>query len=682
MKVHQFLVILAVLMILGGCCSKTSFVENHKAAAVIVVPEGTAPAIGVPQATDADTNLKRREKLSEIEIKQGQDNANQWYSATVNSVAVGAAELQKYIEKSTGARLDITTEDRLTRSDLSKRKIFVGPCKEAKSLIDITKIQPEGFVIKTKDRNIYIVGRDQTPDGLAADGTLNGCYEFVKRYLGVRWLMPGELGEVVPKTASLEPGEIDVKEEPLLWQRRIRDCHAHVEYGRIAEVLGNWGVPMSEWEKFFDADITNAWFRQHRLGARVELKYMHAYIGWWDRFHETYPDIFAMQPNGSRINTNVREQLCVSNPQLWDLVAQEKIKELKDNPHLTAASITPNDGGENKFCCCERCRSWDPPAPQINDNDPDSKKANRRQPLTDRYFRFNNEVARRVAKEMPDRYLGVYAYSVYRTLPIQLEHIEKNLIVGYVGFNSYLSDKKRQTDRDYWLKWSKLANQLFIRPNLFWGYMSLPENYARKVAADIRFMADNGMRAADFDGLVGNWGLEGLNYYVVAEMLWNPYTDANAIIDDYCRAAYGKGAPAMKVYYDQLEELTNAIAREGKYRDLRADPENLVGYYSDNVLNRFQLHLDKAVAAIGDSDPAAVERVKLVTDGLDYTRKVRQLVLAASNVRIGQSSKEDFEKVKAEVDKYFALHVMQWSVATTHNYIYISSTLSLEPVKR
>jgi hypothetical protein len=98
-KVHQFLVILAVLMILGGCCSKTSFVENHKAAAVIVVPEGTAPAIGVPQATDADTNLKRREKLSEIEIKQGQDNANQWYSATVNSVAVGAAELYRKIHR-------------------------------------------------------------------------------------------------------------------------------------------------------------------------------------------------------------------------------------------------------------------------------------------------------------------------------------------------------------------------------------------------------------------------------------------------------------------------------------------------------------------------------------------------------------------------------------------------------
>jgi hypothetical protein len=678
MKTYRFLVVAAVITILCGCSVKAAFVEGHKPKAIIVIPAGTTPHAGPVESTDTDVELKGGPK-SEIQIKQGLVNENQWYSATANSVAVAAMELQNYIEKATGAKLEIKAEDKLSPDDASLNKIFVGPCRDTIAFIEVSKIQPEGFVIRTKDGNLYIVGRDQTPEGLPSDGTLNGCYEFLQRYIGVRWLMPGELGEVVPKTDSLKLGEIDIKEEPLLWQRRIRDCHAHLEYGRVADALKNWGFQMSEWEKFFDTDITNAWFRHHRLGARVKLKYMHSNMGYWDKYHKEYPDIFAMQPNGSRVNTNVREQLCVSNPKVWELVAEEKIKELKENPQLTAASITPNDGGENKFCCCEKCAALDPPgSPKIYGDD-----GNLRSPqisLTDRYFRYYNEVAKQVAKELPGRFLGVYAYSVYKLPPVTLDRLEKNLIVGYVGFNSYLDDKKRQEDRVLWLNWGKLAKQLFIRPNLFWYNMGLPTNYARKVAADIRFMADNGMRASDFDGLIGNWGSEGLNYYVVAQTLWNPYADVNEIINDYCQAAYGKGAPAMKEYYSWLEELTGRIAREGEYVR-RADAEKLFGYYTDEVLKQLQSHLDNAVDAIGGSDPAAVERVKLVADCLDYAQKVRQLVLAAYNVRTGQSTKEEFDRIKTETDKYFASHIKQWSVATAHNYTYILQTLSLSREK-
>jgi alpha-glucuronidase len=63
-------------------------------------------------------------------------------------------------------------------------------------------------------------------------------------------------------------------------------------------------------------------------------------------------------------------------------------------------------------------------------------------------------------------------------------------------------------------------------------------------------MADNGMWGATYgSGNEGNWGTQGLNYYVLAKMLWDPHRDVDQIIDDYCRAAYGPGAKAMKEYY-------------------------------------------------------------------------------------------------------------------------------------
>jgi hypothetical protein len=674
MKLYQLLCTLVVLLVICGCGNAATLVENHQPKAIIVVPAGTNPQVGPVDSVDTDINLKHAPTSPEA-VKQGLNNAFQWYTATTNSVAVGAMELQDYVKKATGAKLEIKNENQLTKSDSSLNKIFVGPCKETIAFIDISKIQPEGFVIKTRGKDIFIVGSDKTKTGFA-DGTLNGCYGFLKRYVGVRWIMPTEIGEVVPKAASLNVENVDVKDEPKLWERRIRDCHAHLEYGRVASYLKEWGLSMDQWEKFFDHNITNAWFRSHGLGARAEIRAMHSNMGYWDKYHEKYPEIFAMQSDGTRINTNVREMLCISNPKTWEIVVQEKIDEFKKNPMRTCASITPSDDGDNRFCMCDKCAAWDPPgSPKIYD-----EKGKLTISLTDRYFRYFNEVSKLVAKQMPDKYLGVYVYLPYKELPVTFNKLEKNLFVGYNGFETYLNDKELEYNRDLWLGWSKMADKMYLRPNLFWFGMGLPINYTHKFADDIRFMADNGMLAADFDGCIGNWGGEGIDYYVAAELLWSPYADVNAVIDDYCKAAYGKGSDEMKAYYDRLEALTSKIAADCKYKD-RYNAYILMGYYTDDVLKELQSHVDKALAAIGDSDKGATERVKLVTTTLDYTRQLKRLIMAAYAVRTGQSNEEEFKKVKAEVIKYFTSMVTNWSVATAHNYTYIRETLSLEPIR-
>ena len=679
MRNYVLFVTMAVLSLVVPM-KAASLVADHKAESIIVVPQGTAALAGEPMSREEyDLKKKIGEKL---EAKgEGKIDAVQWYTSTVNSVSVAASEMQKYIEKSTGAKLEIVTEDKLDDSSTLTR-IFIGPCKRSMARIDAAKIKPEGYVIKTNGKELYIIGRDKTDAGMDVDGTLNGAYAFLEKFVGVRWIMPQpEVGEVVPVMASLSVGDIDIKEEPLLQQRRLRDCERYGHTDRIPQLLKDLGVSIPEWEKFFTTQITGAWCRHQRLGARVKLKYTHAYNGWWDRYHEKYPDIFAMQPDGTRNTGGYREQLCVSNPQLWELIAAEKIKELKEDPFLTAASISPNDGGGSEHCCCEKCRAWDPPQQKVAD-DLDAGDTKLQQCLTDRYFRFYNEIAKRVAKEMPDRYLGTYAYSIYKTPPVIVKHLEKNLIVGYVGFYTYLNEKERQRDREEWLKWSKLAQQLFLRPNLFYHGMGLPVNYTHKFADDIRFMADHGMMAADFDGLISNWGPEGLNYYVAAKLLWNPYANVNSIVDDYCKSAYGKGAPAMKIYYDKLEKLTNEIASDGSYTNFKVNAYTFVRHYTDDSLKELQKQLDAAVAAIGTSDPGAVARVKLVATGLDYGRHVRDLIMAAYAVRIGKSTKSEFEEVRTREDKYFASMALNWSVSTAHNYSYIRMTLTLKPIKQ
>ena len=552
------------------------------------------------------------------------------------------------------------------------------------SKIDAAGIQPEGYVIKTSGNELYIIGKDKTDEGMAVDGTLNGTYAFLEKFVGVRWLTPQpEVGEVVPKMASLSIGDVDLKEEPLLLQRRIRDCKRYGHTDRIPQILDEWGVSRPEWEKFCATRITGAWFRHQRLGSRVKLNYTHGYNGWWDRFSKEHPDIFAMQPNGSRINTNARERLCISNPKLWQMVADEKAKQLKADPQLTCASISPNDDGVNKFCCCDKCAAWDPPnSPKIYG---DGSLKRPQISLSDRFCKFYNEIGKLVAKQLPGRYLGCYAYSFYKDPPVTVDHLEKNLFVAFIESNEdYFNENVRQNDRQLWLKWSKLANQLAYRPNLFWLGMGLPLNYSHKLAEDIRFMADNGMRAADIDGLIGNWGSEGLQYYVAAKVLWNPSADVNAIIDDYCRAAYGKGASAMKAYYWQVEQLTNKIALEGKYTNtrkgaedpfgIRKNSEDLFGYYTDDVLKQLQTHLDKALAEIGKSDDAAAERVRLVATSLEYTKHARDLVLTGYQVRTGKKTEADFATAKASFVNYAKGLTMSWAVSSEHDYSYMRNS--------
>jgi hypothetical protein len=210
--------------------------------------------------------------------------------------------------------------------------------------------------------------------------------------------------------------------------------------------------------------------------------------------------------------------------------------------------------------------------------------------------------------------------------------------------------------------------------------IGLPIIYVHKLAEDLRFMADHGMWGATYgSGHGGNWGTQGLNYYVLAKLLWDPHRDVDQVIDDYCRAAYGPGAEAMKEYYRRAEDLTNRIAAAGKpNRDLDVRIEKLrnklTDPFTDVELARLQAFVDEAAAAIGSRDAAALERVRLVKTGLEYTKITRDLLAAAAAVRAGKGTPQDFEIIKAGADEYYATLKGGWAVTVSHD---IQSCLGL-----
>lgn len=72
---------------------------------------------------------------------------------------------------------------------------------------DWSKLGRDGFVLQSRPAGILIAGAEDL-------GALFGAYQFLEKHLGVRWFMPGGLGEVVPQSKSPVVGSCDETQIP------------------------------------------------------------------------------------------------------------------------------------------------------------------------------------------------------------------------------------------------------------------------------------------------------------------------------------------------------------------------------------------------------------------------------------------------------------------------------------
>jgi hypothetical protein len=290
--------------------------------------------------------------------------------------------------------------------------------------------------------------------------------------------------------------------------------------------------------------------------------------------------------------------------------------------------------------------------------------------LSDRYFRYFNEVAKRVRAEMPDRFVGTCAYSVYRTPPVELKQLEPNLVVGYVGL-----------DLDAIEAWSKIAPNLFVRPNDLNGTRdaAMPRNLAPLVARAIKFSVEHHAIGFDIANCRGNWATNGLDYYVAAKALWNPNLDVAQATADYCRAAYGPGAGAMQRYFDRLAQITEAV-RADPQTTARAKPAaRLPLYYTPAALDELDALLGEARRAIGDSDPRALARLAMNEDALEYARLV--MALLAANQQSRDKKSPLIQQRLTAVDEFLKARALTLTFASLHDQRWVRMVLASAPAE-
>ncbi len=527
--------------------------------------------------------------------------------------------------RSTGATLPVIHEDAEAALPGEQPRLFVGATPQAvRAGIIPEEMKPESYRLLTKKNSAFIVGKTEEPNErlnsmLLSRPVLWGLNHVLESQLGVRWLWPGELGTYVPRKEDLVIPASDISYQPKLMIRRMRAGIKGIDEKLAGEVL--------------------SWLRNHQNGRRDGYYFREPFVEWWDRYSKKHPDLFAeLPPERTQPYPNSRRvKLRLANPKVIDFIASE----YRQAGAPEYWSICPNDG--SGFDISDATRQWDVPRDQNIDAIVYARGAD----LTARYVTFWNRIYDRLKAINPEIKLTTIAYSSYRNPPPAEVPLTAKTVISIVdSLDAY----------ETWKGWSQYSYGMHLRPNWWHQGADAPYIPYEKTAKYIRFAHENGMIGFDMDSLIGYWGTQGFNYYMVARLISHPELTLEAILNEYT-AAFGAGAPFIRRYLAHWNELSNQynypINAGGAIRDVPSRYDDLVReekislsilqgskqalpyLYTDKVLEPGFKLLDEAARAIGPTDPEALARVGFLRKGLQAMQATRE------QIALGQKLKEN-----------------------------------------
>jgi hypothetical protein len=547
-----------------------------------------------------------------------------------------AEELVYHLEKATGVRLVVVGENDVPADPAAR--IYVGRTQAAvRAGVDFAGLTREALVLRSVGDGLIVTGEDTGGDPLVDTtrcGTLWGVYELLDRFLGVRWLWPGELGVHVPKHRVVTIPDIDQTIAPAMIRRRVRDG-----LGRPASAAG---LTADGYKQY--ARAQRVFQRRHRMGSSLPLSYGHAFEAWWERYGNKHPEFFQLLADGRRgpATPTARFSMCVSNPDFQRYVIDQwKRASAGDGDRRRNVNGCEND--ISGLCQCERCLAWDGPQPELSDIYP----LGDRRMVSDRYARFWLALQQLAAAEDPEANVVGYAYFNYYPAPTSGIQLNRHVLVGmcpWPGWWYPRTDGQQQWLKQQWDGWSATGASMFLRPNYFLDSYTMPHIFARQFADEFQHYARHGMIATDFDSLTGQWAAQGTNLY----LLFRLHTRAEQPVDDLLAeyySAFGPAAEHVRRYFETWEAYTMSdrdrferAQREAgvsRYRSFAAFAHVV---FPDDVFPPAEAILRQAAEAAAD-DPVSAARVEYLRLGLEHARMCSQLAAAnAEAVRsLGQA---------------------------------------------
>jgi hypothetical protein len=494
---------------------------------------------------------------------------------------LAAKELQTYIEKISGAKLPITS----TPSDAIPSKIYLGISAQTKKL----KLDPAGlahgaFRMASGKNWIALLGPDSdfTPiepwarnrsdvtrvlkywDTITGQtwgtpfsqtyaryskeldiweyddrGTLNAAHELL-RSLGVRWYFPGELGEYVPKLATIIIPSVDKVVTPDFALRR---------FGFFSDQAS-----MSEDERLW----------QLRMGLNLGPEILgltlpchgSKFVYTRPETKAAHPEYYALWRGKRAIDHRECGAPCLSSEGLFDqhLKYSQAIFRHYREPMI---SLDVCDGYGASLCGCPLCEGKGTPERGWSGQ------------MSDYVWGYVDRMARELYKSNPDKRVSGISYSAYMLPPEKIEQMSPNLSLLMCQTRSTFytpeTREKQVALRNAWL--AKLPSKdiytwdyyLHNRPNC--PTEGVPVYFPRLIAEDLRSL--KGTSRGDLievyrhrDPKDFKWdamAVMHLNVYITSRLWWDSSANLDAMLEEYYTNMYGPAREQMKRYVEFCE---------------------------------------------------------------------------------------------------------------------------------
>ncbi len=531
----KLLCLVLCLAMLAGCGGGKTAAQTTEPTAATTTAQTTAATTPIPPRDPAYNVGEVRigdVSLSEYKVVLPENPSE--------SVAYAADEFIKYIALATGKTLE--------KADSADKAIYIG-CHPDEALGE------EGFDIKVVEDDLIISGN-------SSRGTLYGVYTFLEEYIGWRWY-DREYEKVKVSDFIQIPLDTNDRQVPILWVRS-NYCFNAVRFHEFAvklknnQVLDGYPIPES-----MGGSIAYDGGMGHTFNSLVPM----------DEYYDEHPEYFTW--NGHSINGwgQRSTQLCLTNPEVLDIVIKAVRRILEANPDARIVSVSQNDNHD--YCICESCARID------------AEEGSHAGTL----LRFVNAVAEDIAEDYPNVMIDTFAYQYTRTPPkitVPRENVQVRLCSIECCFSHPIEDGSCRQNKAFMadLKgWSEICDNLAI-----WDYTTNFHNFCafqpnfnvlpQNIVTFYEHGAKNVMELGNYIGPSGEF--DELRSYLLAKLLWDPYMTEEEYqyhINDFLEGYYGAGWETVRRVIDLV--MAGSAADGGHYGAFIAD--TYVGFEPDDI---------------------------------------------------------------------------------------------------
>lgn len=486
-------------------------------------------------------------------------------------IKTAANELQTYIEKVSGAELEIITEGKLSENG---KAILIGETQLEKEIIDIDRssIKADGFRLYSDGKYFVIAGADSR-------GTLYGVYTFLEDYLGIRWFTPTL--EVVPENEDIiVDANIDRTVEPSFSVRRndcagTNDAHRartkmNVSFWQPATAHGG-ALTYVVWDASLPSLVPDSLFAEH-------------------------PEYFALQEDGTRST----DHICLSNPDVLD-VTIESVRAAIEANTMDAKYVHIGQKDNANYCRCKNCEAL----------------YEKHGGLCAPTLIFTNKLADALDEDYPDFMFTFYAYLETAKPPQDLSlRCNENVAPVLCGLHSACrshpitecghedvqeetlltayGEYEPQIAKDF-ENWTKVADTTYIYDYTI-NFLNVAQFFSNfgTMQSTMQYMHDIGITGYIYNCGDGHYAaFNELRNYLLTKLQWDVNCDVEYHMMDFLNAYYGEdAAPYIKEILDiqtaQIAATAHAFDFDWHYQS---------GYYPIHTISKLDRLWKKALNA-------------------------------------------------------------------------------------